>query len=411
MLSHFFKLIWNRKRKHSLMILGIVISFVALFLVMTTFIYHFDNYLKPLGFDYHDVLYLNLGWSNQSAEEIAETIRQIQFMLDSYPEVENYALSESFVFIPSATSMDDYRSSGEEITIHQLRGGDKFPETMGFDLISGRWFSNEDDVYTYQPIVVNQAAADALFPQEDPLGKIITDDSQTTAADGSVTITEHEYRIIGLIDDFRNGGELTGSKKRLFQRANLSGDIEWLDHSIGVFTRLMIRVKPGSDIMLEQRILREVENIAKDWTPTIGRLEDARRSANRESMIIPTILGIICGFLVINVALGLFGMIWYRTNQRMAEIGLRRALGSTIGNIRQLIIGESMVLTSFGMVIGLFFAVQFPMLGLIGFIGNGVYVTAMLASIIIMYLVTLLCALYPGNRAALVEPAIALHEE
>jgi len=405
MMRHFFKLIWNRKRRHALMIAGIAISFVALFLVMTTFLYHLDNYLKPLGFDYENVLYLNLGWTNESTEEIAQTLEQIERLLDTYPEVTAYALSESFIFMPSATSTSHYHYTGDQVLVHQLRGGNQFPEVMGLELVSGRWFNEEDNAATYEPIVINRNAARGLFGDEDPLGKVIVQGS------GSSSTHNDEFRIIGMVDDFRKGGELTGSKNILFERANLEGDLDWISNAIGLFTRMMIRVEPGSDILLEQRILRDVQSIARDWSPTIGRLEDLRRSANRESMIIPTILGIICGFLVINVALGLFGMIWYRTSQRRAEIGLRRALGASIQRIRHLIIGESLTLTSFGMIFGLFLALQFPMLGIIGFIGNGVYLSAMLVSALLMYLITYLCAVYPGNRAARVEPAIALHEE
>jgi len=86
-------------------------------------------------------------------------------------------------------------------------------------------------------------------------------------------------------------------------------------------------------------------------------------------------------------------------------------LGSTINRVHFQITGEAMVLASFGIFIGLFFAIQFPILGVMGFIGAGTYAASALVSVILIYVITFLCALYPGNQASRIEPAIALHDE
>jgi putative ABC transport system permease protein len=125
----------------------------------------------------------------------------------------------------------------------------------------------------------------------------------------------------------------------------------------------------------------------------------------------PIALAIVCGFLSINVALGLFGVIWYSTNRRKAEIGLRRALGANTRAIYAQIIGETLALATVGIVFGCFLAFQFPILDVIGFIEDSVYYYAFAASIIGIYAIAAICALYPSWLAARIQPAEALHNE
>jgi putative ABC transport system permease protein len=124
-------------------------------------------------------------------------------------------------------------------------------------------------------------------------------------------------------------------------------------------------------------------------------------------MIIMSIVG--C-FLVINVALGLFGVLWYNINKRRGEIGLRRAVGATGNSVSSQLIAESLILATLSLIIGVFFAVQFPLLNVFD-LQAGIYITAMLLAILFIYLLVFLCSLYPGRQAAAIYPAVALHEE
>jgi len=399
MIKQMFMMIWNRKRQNALMTVGIVISFFSLFLVFTTLFYMLSNYFKPLGFEYEDVWYMNPGWSVQEPEEILETIRQVEFALDSYPEIESHSFSNCFLFVPVAMSMSAFMNNGEEVTVNKGLAGDHFDEVLGIDLVAGRWFDDQDNASQRTPIIINKQVQEEFFPNQDPIGKLLVND------DGE------EFSIIGLIGEFRSAGDFTGSKMFVFNRASTSMGPNWIDKMDGMFSRLLFKVRPGSTRELEQRILAHVTGIAKDWTVKMGRFDEARESANRQTIVIPTIMSIVCAFLIINVALGLFGVIWYNTKRRTSEIGLRRALGSTVKRIHAQIIGEALVLATFGIIIGLFFAIQFPILGVMGFIGPNIYLLATLVSVALIYVITFFCALYPGNQASKIEPAIALHDE
>ena len=59
-------------------------------------------------------------------------------------------------------------------------------------------------------------------------------------------------------------------------------------------------------------------------------LSEKRTSINYFTLVPMIVLLIVACFLVINVALGLFGVMWYNINQRRGEIGLRRAIGAEV---------------------------------------------------------------------------------
>jgi putative ABC transport system permease protein len=123
----------------------------------------------------------------------------------------------------------------------------------------------------------------------------------------------------------------------------------------------------------------------------------------------PTILG---GFLVFNVALGLFGVLWYSINRRRSELGLRRALGASSTAVNRQILGEALVLATFAIAVGVVLAIQAPLLGLMGdSVSTAAYMLAILGSAALIYLLTLGCAWYPAYLASQVHPAEALHDE
>ncbi len=62
------------------------------------------------------------------------------------------------------------------------------------------------------------------------------------------------------------------------------------------------------------------------------------------------------------------------------------------------------------MIIGSFFAVQFPLLNVFD-LPSMVYIIALLMSIVFIYALVLICSFYPGRQAAAIYPAVALHEE
>ena len=74
---------------------------------------------------------------------------------------------------------------------------DEFHQTLDLDLVSGRWFGEEDAALDWDPIVITQPLSEALFGSEDPIGQ------QIEEWQGS------NERIVGVVSDYRRSGEFS----------------------------------------------------------------------------------------------------------------------------------------------------------------------------------------------------------
>ena len=172
----------------------------------------------------------------------------------------------------------------------------------------------------------------------------------------------------------------------------------------------MLRVRPGAGAALERRMSTDILNMAKGWSVGISALPE-QRAAQLKRALTPIVAQVlVCVFLIVNVALGLFGVLWQTINQRRGEIGLRRAIGASAGRISGQIVGEIMVVTTFGLLLGLLVALQFPLLSVLD-VPQGIYFTAMLLATGLVYALSAGCAFYPSRLAAGIQPAMALREE
>ncbi|HKX30113.1 MAG TPA: FtsX-like permease family protein, partial [Blastocatellia bacterium] len=140
-------------------------------------------------------------------------------------------------------------------------------------------------------------------------------------------------------------------------------------------------------------------------------LTELRESLLQQTWIPMAAACVVAIFLMIMVALGLTGVLWQNVTQRTQEIGLRRAHGATVSRIYQQVLGELLIITSFSLLAGVAVIVQFPLLDLVGGTSGQVYGWSILISLVIIYLLTIACGLYPSWLATRVQPATALHYE
>jgi putative ABC transport system permease protein len=174
--------------------------------------------------------------------------------------------------------------------------------------------------------------------------------------------------------------------------------------------RLLVSVNADAGPAFEGRLYKKVAGYIENSNVEIEHLVNKRKSINYFALVPMIVLSIVSCFLIINVALGLFGVLWYNINRRRGEIGLRRAIGATGQSVASQLVIEAMILATFSLIIGSFFAVQFPLLNVFS-LPAGVYITALVLAILFIYLLVLICAFYPGKQAAAIYPAVALHEE
>jgi putative ABC transport system permease protein len=396
MIKHLLKLVWNRKRFNFLITLEILVSFLVLFVVMMFIVYYANNYRQPLGFVYENVWNVNIDVKQQSDDyftpEQQELTRQLYLAVRDMPEVEKVASSLSVPYQVGGSFGGD-RINGKKVEYERGEVTDELQEVLQLEVVAGRWFSKEDNAANYRPIVINRRLAEAVFGEENPVGQVFGTDA------GS------ETRVVGVVSDFRKQGELAGPGNFLFTRKNLNDPKERPPRN------LLLKIRPGVTVEFEEKLTNKLQAVAKDWSFEVSPLVNLRETLFRLQLVPIIVLGIIAGFLMIMVALGLTGVLWQSVTQRRKELGLRRAKGATARNIYNQILAELLIITSFGLFFGVLIVVQFPLLDLIGFISGEIYFYSIVASALLLYLLTILCGLYPSRLATKVQPAEALHYE
>jgi putative ABC transport system permease protein len=172
-----------------------------------------------------------------------------------------------------------------------------------------------------------------------------------------------------------------------------------------------VKLLPGTTAAFEERLVKRMQAVAKDWSFEVQPAIDMREEKFRTTLTPLIAGGIIAGFLLLMVALGLTGVVWQTVTQRTREIGLRRAKGATIPDIRTQILGELAVMATIAVLVGAAIVIQFPLLKLVGDITPGVFAASLAISALCIYLLTLASAWYPSRMATTVPPAEALHYE
>jgi putative ABC transport system permease protein len=397
MIKHLIKLVWNRKRANFLISLEIFISFLVLFAVIVLAVYFSDNYRRPLGFNYENVwnvlIDMKQAGDNFHSSEQVETVRQLYLALKEFDEIEAAAGAFTVPF-SFGGSTGGFQINGRSFEFRRNEVTDDFDKVMGVKLISGRWFGKEDDGPDWQPVVINRLSAQAIFGDEDPVGKDIPNLSD-----------QARKRVVGVVEEFRHLSEFLDPENIIFYRTNLS------DPRNRPPRNLLIKLRPGTTRQFEERLTARLQNVAKGWSFQVQPLTE-RRETSLQVLLAPVgIAGLVAAFLMIMVALGLIGVLWQNVTQRTKEIGLRRAKGATRPRIYRQILGELLIVASFGLLAGVLVVVQFPLLNLIGFVSTKVYVVSIIVSLVMIYLLTLVCGLYPSWLATKVQPAEALHYE
>lgn len=395
MFKHLFKLIWNKKKQNALLITEMLVSFMVMFAVFSMAVNTYRNYRIPMGFEYQNVWVINVANPPKfkTVDSSMAYFRNVRNVIKSMPEVSEVSYTSSNTPFTSSFMSTGYNYQGKKYDNVCFYNVDPYYKNVfNLHLLDGRWFEKGDEALSYQPMVINQTLKEQIFRNTSPIGKALDD------YDGKKT----RIRIIGVVADMKDHGDFKPTQQSVYNLTD-TGFYKWV-------SRIVVKVTPDADAAFEGRLYKTTAGIMKQSVIEIEHFTRKRDKMNNENLTPIIIVSILAGFLIINVALGIFGVLWYNINKRRGEIGLRRAVGATGGSVSWQIVAESMVLATLSLIIGTFFAAQFPLLNLFD-LSAGVYIAAIILSILFIYVLVLLCSLYPGKQAAAVYPAVALHEE
>ncbi len=393
MVQHLFKLLWKKRKSNFLIMLEIFVAFVILFAVGSLSAYLYRGYMKSSDIKPENVwtIYVNYNTKNDTLRrENSDLLRQ---KILSYREVKSLSFSHSNVPFGFSSSNGNIDYKGKNTMSETISAEEGYPSVLGLEMVAGQWFKNEDTLQKVHPVVITQSLKEALFGQEDAVGKILSNDGELKfGAD------VYQRKVVGVIGGFKHKNDFQTNDHCVFQAIGKGS------------STILLRVDPSVSAEFEAQFAASLQSLGKDWTVEILHLDDMKKTANSLILIPLIILGIVIGFLIVNVALGLFGVLFQNINRRRSEIGIRRAMGATGRNITSQFIGEMSVLATFSIVIGVFFAVQFPILHVFD-IETAVYLWGIFVAVVAVYGLVLLCSWLPSKQAAAIYPAMALHEE
>ncbi|TAE32551.1 MAG: FtsX-like permease family protein [Cytophagales bacterium] len=391
MIRHLFTLIWNKKRTHALLLIEILASFLVLFGVTSLIIYNFRNYAEPVGFNYQNRWAISMDWGDMPDSVSYPLRQQLKQRVLAYPQVIAASISSGNYPFSNSTSNGRPRYNGVQFNVFNYFVDPDYAKTLEMAVLEGRWYDRADESTVVPQVVVTRDLIDKVFGKGQPgVGKLLINDEDK----------KDKKRIIGVVGNFKQDGEFSPTTSCIFYRASKT---DWSNV-------LLVQVQPGTDAAFEGNMMRELGQMVKGWNLEVSYLADQRVSKQRFTLVPMIIFLVVSTFLLINVALGLFGVLNVSITRRRGEIGLRRALGATEGSISRQFVGEIWVLATFALVLGLILAAQFPLMNVFD-LDASVYLTAMVVSVLVIYLIVTLCALYPSRQAATIQPATALHEE
>lgn len=398
MIRHLFKLIWNRKGANFLIMLEVFASFLVVFALAATALHLAISWSRPLGFDWKDVWTVNVErndtkpWSGADAavfKRLIETAR-------AHPEVVE-AAGASTVPYGGSVSIYSWNVEGRKVEAEVSVVTPGLEKVLGIDLVAGRWFEPADEALGWTPVIVDRDMARQLVGDGDPLKARIPQKDNP------------EMRVVGVVSDFRRGGELMDDGAYMLAPAML--DKQATEAQPPSLWSLVMRLEPGTTAAFEEPLMKSLQAVAHGWSFQIVHMDAARESRLRGRLGPLVGVGLVAAFLLLMVVLGLTGVMWQNVTRRTREFGLRRAVGADRTRIQRQIVGEVAVTAGLGILVGSLVAVQTPLIGAFSFVPFSEVLSALAAAAALMLVLAAVCGLYPGWSATKIHPAEALHYE
>ena len=393
MFSHLLKLMWNKRRAGGMIFLEILLAFFVLFGVGTFLSYNADRYSSPLGFSYENSIGVRmdvpdtLNTDSLGVLAFQDRVRRDLLAMDNVEAVTWIGPVNPFGGNIWSTGNNDL---GFEVLTQMMFVDEHFAETAELEFDEGGWYTEDDQRGKYPPIVVNREFKEKYFPNAESLLD-------------SIVPFNGESRIVGVTGDFKYRSNFSENLPLSFfpQSMRLQEDAP--------YEMLIVRLRPGTLAASEEAIYNQLVSATKSNEVVIWDMAKDRRKANRTIVIPMVILIVISAFLLINIGLGLFGVLFTQINRRRAEIGLRRAMGATPGEVTRQFLAEVLLLAGAAILLGTFFAIQVPLLELLPIPSRFAYAAIGFAAVVILVVVAI-CALVPSLQAARLQPANVLHE-
>lgn len=289
---------------------------------------------------------------------------------------------------PGSESILAGRTDGRRVYPGYLR-------TMGIRLLAGRDFRDDDTRGWTGVAIINETLARRLWPGENPLGK------RLSFYGGGDWMT-----VIGVVEDTHDSN--------LRDRATDDGSLDSHVYHLGHFSYmdLMVRTRGAPMSMVEA-----VQNAVLELDPglplgAVSTLDEMASQSNALPRFYALMVGIFAAIAVLLAAVGLYGVVAFTVGQRTREIGLRKALGATGGQVSRMVVGHAMRSVALGVVIGAAWSLMLiPLVRRFLFGMDPIDPLTFVSVVALLFAVAVVASYLPTRRASRLHPMEALRFE
>ena len=360
-----------------------------------------------LGFDTKDIFTFQVAPSRRDLNDgpsFAQYHAGLIERLRSLPGVQSVGfanelpLDEAFNRGRFATERSEASGGIAPLLPYTQIGGDYF-KTMQIPLMSGRIFEQSDNVVGASNVIVSRAAAEQLWPNEDPLGKRMRYGSNPT---------DPWLTVVGVVGDIRPRGFRQPAPDPMVYLAMVGPT----STSWAVGSPAYVVKSPRADV-----ITPDVRALLREYSPEapmyrIFTLDGLAKRSLSQLSFTTLMLAIASGIALVLGAIGLYGVLSYIVSQRTRELAVRMALGAEASAVRRMVVLQGSRVALIGVGAGVLVA-----LGVTGVLKSLLFgVEALDAATfagmsLVMLVVALLASYIPAHRASAVDPIKALRIE
>jgi predicted permease len=302
----------------------------------------------------------------------------------------NHPMDPGFTNSFSVVGREAEARSWPEISVRRVTA-DYF-RTVGLSLIGGRLLQDSDHTAAAPVLVINEEAARRFFADRDPLG-------------AQIRMYGVGRTIVGVVANEKFHGLTEPSPVAIYMPLAQAPSA----NGAGV---LLVRAAgdPLSQASGVRNAIRQLDPGLAIFGVEALDLTVARSISRRRFTTV--LLGLFAAVALTLAAVGIYGVLSYGVARRTREIAIRAALGARPKEIVRLIVGEGLILTSLGLLIGLSGAIALTrLLASLLFGVTPTDLTTFAAVSVALGIVAVLASYIPARRAMRIEPASALRSE
>jgi putative ABC transport system permease protein len=268
--------------------------------------------------------------------------------------------------------------------------------TLGVPLLRGRAFTNDDRADRPKVAVINETAARRFWPGASPLGQHIW------VGSGTVSSPDSSAEIVGVVGDVPYGSLERGAVASVYTPYR----------QFTYASRTVLVKADGDPIALVPAVRRAVRQVEDLPIFAVRSMNDQLADAWAGTRFNAMFLGVFAGVALLLAVSGVYGVVSHSVSQRTRELGIRVALGASVGDVLGLVLRQGLALAGLGMV-----------LGLVAALALGRVIRSMLFGVspadpillviqgLLLVSVALAASYFPARRAAGVDPVDALRAE